>query len=49
MDKDLLDKKGYEPISIDYQVCWETFHSGIDCSDANIWRENDLNDLRSNA
>ena len=42
---DLLDKKGYEPIPIDYQVNWSTFHSGIDCSDANIWRENDLKDL----
>ncbi|GLP96226.1 hypothetical protein [Paraferrimonas sedimenticola] len=37
----MLEKKGYEPIPIDYQNCWQTFHSGIDCSDANIWREND--------
>lgn len=38
---DLLDKKGYEPIPIRYQACWQAFHSGLDCSDANIWREND--------
>lgn len=38
---DMLDKRGYEPIPIDYYTCWDTFHSGIDCSDSNIWREND--------
>ncbi len=38
---DMLEKRGYEPIPINYQVCWQTFHSGLDCSDANIWREND--------
>ncbi|GLP96061.1 hypothetical protein [Paraferrimonas sedimenticola] len=37
----LLESKGYEPIPIDYQTCWTTFNSGIDCSDSNIWREND--------
>ncbi len=38
---DLLDKRGYEPIPIPFGTCWETFNSGLDCSDANIWREND--------
>lgn len=38
---DILEKKGYEPIPIDYHICWSTFHSGLECSDANIWREND--------
>lgn len=38
---DMLDKKGYEPIPIRYQACWQAFNSGLDCSDANIWREND--------
>ncbi|GAL33724.1 hypothetical protein JCM19240_2420 [Vibrio maritimus] len=38
---DILEKRGYEPIPINYQNCWKTFHSGLDCSDANIWREND--------
>lgn len=38
---DLLEKKGYEPIPVKYDILWETFNSGMDCSDANIWREND--------
>lgn len=38
---DLLEKKGYEPIPVKYQTLWQTFNSGIDCSDSNIWREND--------
>ena len=38
---DMLSRKGYEPIPIPYQTCWQTFNSGIDCSDTNIWREND--------
>ena len=38
---EVLDKAGFEPIPIPYDVLWETFGSGIDCSDANIWREND--------
>lgn len=37
---DILSKKGYEPIPVNYQTCWSTFNSGIDCSDSNIWREN---------
>ena len=38
---DLLDNKRYEPIPIPFGTMWETFNSGLDCSDANIWREND--------
>ena len=38
---DMLDKNGYEPIPIPYQTCWQTFNSGLDCSDTNIWRQND--------
>ena len=36
---ELLDKNGIEPIPIPYAACWDTFHSGIDCSDSTIWRE----------
>ena len=38
---DILDKRGFEPIPIKYDNLWSTFNSGIDCSDSNIWREND--------
>ncbi|GAL18421.1 hypothetical protein [Vibrio maritimus] len=38
---DILEKRGFEPIPVPYQTCWQTFNSGIDCSDTNIWREND--------
>lgn len=38
---DLLDKRGFEPVPIPFGTMWETFNSGLDCSDANIWREND--------
>ena len=38
---DLLDKNGFEPIPIPFGTMWESFNSGLDCSDANIWREND--------
>ncbi|GLP96414.1 hypothetical protein [Paraferrimonas sedimenticola] len=37
----MLESKGYEPIPVNYQTCWSTFNSGIDCSDSNIWREDD--------
>ena len=38
---DLLEKNGFEPIPIPFGTMWETFNSGLDCSDANIWREDD--------
>ena len=38
---DILEKRGIEPVPVKYSACWDTFNSGMDCSDAEIWREND--------
>lgn len=38
---EILKERGYQPIPIPYTTTWDTFNSGLDCSDANIWREND--------
>ena len=38
---ELLDKHGIEPIPIPYGAIWDTFNSGLDCSDMTIWREDD--------
>ena len=38
---DLLEKRGIEPVPVDYAACWDNFNSGMDCSDSEIWREND--------
>ncbi len=32
---------GVEPIPLKYDKIWAYYHSGPDCSDAEIWREND--------
>ncbi len=36
-----MQKMGLEPIPVKYDKIWEYYHSGPDCSDADIWREND--------
>ena len=36
-----MEKAGLEPIPVKYDKIWEYYHSGPDCSDADIWREND--------
>lgn len=41
---DLLEKRGIEPVPVDYAFCWDNFNSGMDCSDSEIWRENELPD-----
>lgn len=38
---DLMEKHGLEPVPVDYTACWDAFNSGMDCSDSEIWREND--------
>ena len=38
---DVLEKRGIEPVPVKYSTCWDAFNSGMDCSDAEIWREND--------
>ena len=37
----ILEKRGIEPVPVKYSACWDAFNSGMDCSDAEIWREND--------
>ncbi|GLP96352.1 hypothetical protein [Paraferrimonas sedimenticola] len=37
----ILEENGIEPIPVPYQNTWDTFHSGIDCSDSSIWRAYD--------
>ena len=32
---------GVEPVPVKYDAIWGYYHSGPDCSDAEIWREND--------
>ncbi len=36
-----MEKMGLEPIPVKYDTIWGFYHSGPDCSDADIWREND--------
>jgi N-dimethylarginine dimethylaminohydrolase len=36
-----LEKRGWECYEVDYSTIWHTFHSGIHCSTAAIWREFD--------
>ncbi len=36
-----MEKAGLEPIPVKYDKIWEYYHSGPDCSDSDIWREND--------
>ena len=36
-----MKKAGLEPIPVKYDKIWEYYHSGPDCSDSDIWREND--------
>ena len=36
-----MKQAGLEPIPVKYDKIWEYYHSGPDCSDADIWREND--------
>lgn len=38
---DILEKRGIEPVPVKYSTCWDAFNSGMDCSDSEIWREND--------
>ena len=35
-----MEKAGLEPIPVKYDKIWEYYHSGPDCSDADLWREN---------
>ncbi|WP_095506939.1 hypothetical protein [Paraferrimonas sedimenticola] len=37
-----LEARGIEPVPVKYSTLWDTFNSGMDCSDAEIWRENDI-------
>ena len=32
---------GVEPIPLKFDKIWATWHSGPDCSDGDVWREND--------
>jgi hypothetical protein len=32
---------GVEPIPVRYDWIWGYYHSGRDCTDADVWREND--------
>ncbi len=34
-----LEKRGWTCIEVPYRTIWDTFHSGIHCSTASIWRE----------
>ena len=34
-----MSQAGLEPIPVKYSVCWDHFNSGMDCSDSEIWRE----------
>ncbi|GLP96057.1 hypothetical protein [Paraferrimonas sedimenticola] len=34
-----LQARGIEPVPVKYEKCWDTFNSGMDCSDAEIWRQ----------
>jgi N-dimethylarginine dimethylaminohydrolase len=36
-----LEKRGWTCIEVPYSTIWDTFHSGIHCSTASIWREFD--------
>ena len=36
-----LEKRGWECFEVPYSTIWHTFHSGIHCSTASIWREFD--------
>ena len=36
-----LEKRGWTCIEVPYSTIWDTFHSGIHCSTAAIWRESD--------
>ena len=36
-----MEKAGLDPIPVKYDRIWEYYHSGPDCSDSDIWREND--------
>ncbi len=36
-----LEKRGWECYEVPYSTIWHTFHSGIHCSTASIWREFD--------
>ena len=34
-----LEKRGWTCVEVPYKTIWDTFHSGIHCSTASIWRE----------
>ncbi len=36
-----MKKAGVEPIPLKYDKIWGAYHSGPDCSDGDVWREND--------
>lgn len=36
-----MEKMGIEPVPVKYDTCYDFYHSGPDCSDADIWREDD--------
>ena len=36
-----MEKRGITPVPVDYQTCWSTFNSGIDCTDCEMHRENE--------
>jgi len=36
-----MKKAGVEPIPLKYDKIWATWHSGPDCTDGDVWREND--------
>ncbi|USD63345.1 hypothetical protein J4N45_20365 [Vibrio sp. SCSIO 43140] len=42
-----LREHGIEPVPVKYSACWDTFNSGMDCSDAEIWRENDISEYEA--
>ena len=36
-----MEKMDIEPVPVKYENLWNFYHSGLDCSDADIWREDD--------
>ena len=34
-----LEKRGWTCVEVPYKTIWDTFHSGIHCSTASLWRE----------
>lgn len=36
-----MEKMGIEPVPVKFDACYDFYHSGLDCADADVWREND--------